>query len=84
MPLQSEYVCTERENTQHREDNTMKTTNKDIANQLLEIAKIHMAAVEFRGHLEELHSDSEDFIEVPVWGIEAALKAAYELGKASK
>ena len=43
-----------------------------------------MVAVDVRGHLEELHNDSDDFIEVPVWGLEAALLAAYELGKKSK
>lgn len=52
--------------------------------QILEIAKQYMVAVDFRGHLEELHNDSDDFIEVPVWGLEAALLAAYELGKKSK
>ena len=48
--------------------------------QLLEIAMCNMTSVQFRGHLEELGNDSEDFIEVPVWGLETALLQAYELG----
>ena len=52
--------------------------------QILEIAKQYMVAVDVRGHLEELHNDGDDFIEVPVWGLEAALLAAYERGKKSK
>ena len=39
-----------------------------------------MVAVDFRGHLEELHNDSDDFIEVPVWGLEAAIAEAYRMG----
>lgn len=65
----------------------MKTTRMEemLKAQLLEIAAQNMAAVEFRGHLESLGNDSDDFIEVPVWGIEAALLQAYELGvKAAK
>jgi len=52
--------------------------------QKLEKQLYEIAAVDFRGHLEELHNDSDDFIEVPVWGLMDALKAAYELGKSSK
>ena len=58
--------------------------SKKEKQQILEIAKQHMVAVDVRGHLEELHNDSDDFIEVPVRGLEAALLAAYELGKKSK
>ena len=47
---------------------------------ILEIAKQHIVSVEFRGHLEELH-DNSDYIEIPVWDLEAALLAAYEYGK---
>ena len=51
---------------------------------LLEIAKCLMAAVDSRGDLEERGCDSEDFIEVPVWGIQKAMEEAYLLGKAEK
>ena len=34
--------------------------------------------------LETRNSDSLDFHDVSVWGVEAALKAAYELGRNSK
>ena len=62
----------------------MSRFTKKEKEMVLEIAKKHMVAVDFRGHLEELHNDSDDYIEVPVWGLEAALLAAYELGKNSK
>lgn len=61
-----------------------KKEMKKLEQQLYEIAAARMVAVDFRGHLEEMHNDSDDFIEVPVWGIMDALKAAYELGKNSK
>lgn len=51
---------------------------------LLEIAKRLMAAVDSRGDLEERGNDGEDFIEVPVWGIQKAMEEAYLLGKAEK
>ena len=51
---------------------------------LLEIAKRLMASVDSRGDLEERGCDSEDFIEVPVWGIQKAMEEAYLLGKAEK
>lgn len=57
--------------------------NKKVKSQLLEIAKARMVDVEIRGDLEERGCDSLDFIEVPVWGLEAALQAAYELGLAN-
>ena len=59
-------------------------TKKNMNNtdkQITEIAAKHLIAVEERGGLETRHSDSEDFIEVPVWGLEAALKEAYEAGR---
>lgn len=49
--------------------------------QLLEIAKRLMYEVDARGDLEERGNDSDDFIEVPVWGIKKALEEAYLLGK---
>lgn len=51
---------------------------------LLEIAKRLMASVDSRGDLEERGCDSEDFIEVPVWGIQKAMEEAYLLGRAEK
>ena len=51
---------------------------------LLEIAKRLMASVDSRGNLEEHGCDSEDFIEVPVWGIQKAMEEAYLLGKAKR
>ena len=55
-----------------------------IDKQLYDIAAKHMVIVQERGDLEARHCDSEDFIEVPVWGLEAALKDAYEAGRKSK
>lgn len=56
--------------------NISKVTEK----KLLEIAKRNSASVEERGDLERWWSDSEDFIEVPIWGIKAMLEEAYKLG----
>ncbi len=55
-----------------------------IDKKVYEIAAKHLIAVEERGGLETRHSDSEDFIEVSVWGLEAALKEAYEAGRNAK
>ena len=55
-----------------------------IDKKLFEIAAKHMVTVQERGDLEARHCDSEDFIEIPVWGLEAALKDAYEAGRKSK
>jgi len=55
-----------------------------IDKKLYDIAAKHMVAVQERGDLEARHCDSEDFIEIPVWGLEAALKDAYEAGRKSK
>ena len=49
--------------------------------QLLEIARRLMYEVDARGDLDERGNDSDDFIEVPVWGIKKALEEAYLLGK---
>ena len=43
-----------------------------------------MAAVDSRGDLEAHDNDSEDFIEVPVWGIQKAMEEAYLLGRMSR
>lgn len=52
---------------------TENTLNKELTN----IAKEHIVAFET---FEQRGSDSLDFIETSVWSLEAALKAAYELG----
>ena len=51
---------------------------------LLEIAKRLLAAVDSRGDLEARDNDSEDFIEVPVWGIQKAMEEAYLLGRMTR
>ena len=56
----------------------------DIDKKLFDIAAKHLITVQERGELEARHCDSEDFIEIPVWGLEAALKDAYEAGRKSK
>ena len=55
-------------------------TKKELA-ALLNIARECSAEVKCRGDLAERGCDSEDFIEVSVWGIEEMLRRAYELGK---
>ena len=57
----------------------MKITKK-VQRQLLSIAMKHSCAVRERGDLEPRHSDSEDFLDVAVWSLKAALEDAYELG----
>lgn len=56
-----------------------KNITKEEEKALLEIAKRLMAAVDSRGDLEARDNDSEDFIEVPVWGIQKAMEEAYLL-----
>lgn len=52
-------------------------TEKKINQELTKIAKEHIVSFET---FEQRWSDSLDFIETSVWSLEAALKAAYELG----
>ena len=47
---------------------------------LLKIAKKHFSAVEERGSLETRDNDHEDFFEVSIWGLKAALEEAYKAG----
>lgn len=63
-----------------KESKMEKKISKVTEKKLLEIAKENSVEIENRGDLKRRYSDSEDFIEVPVWGIEEMLKAAYELG----
>ena len=58
-------------------------TKKESA-KILEIAKKYIYAIEVRGSLERMQSDSDDFIETSVGSIEAALEAAYRSGKAAR
>lgn len=60
-----------------------KQISKATEKKLLEIAKANSVEIENRGDLKRRYSDSEDFVEVSVWGIEEMLKAAYELGMAA-
>lgn len=53
------------------------------ADKLLEIAQEHSFAVEERGDLKARNNDVEDFLEISVWGLQAMLEAAFELGKQS-
>ena len=48
------------------------------------IAFSHIISVEQRGDLETRMRDDDDFFEVAVWEIKAALTAAYEAGRKSK
>lgn len=59
----------------------MKKLSKKELESLVGIAKKYIYPVEARGDLETCDNDSEDFLEVSVWSIRAALEAAYELGK---
>lgn len=57
---------------------------KGIDKKIYEIAAKHLIEVAERGDLETHNSDREDFFEVSVWALEAALKEAYEAGRKSK
>ena len=61
----------------------MKELSKKELESLVEIARKHIYTVEARGDLETRDNDSEDFLDVSVRSIKAALTAAYELGKES-
>jgi hypothetical protein len=43
-----------------------------------------MLSVAERGDLETRNSDSEDFLDIPVWSLKRALEEAYLLGKSEK
>lgn len=57
----------------------MKLTKK-AQRQVMEIAKRHIYAIQERGDLETRHSDGEDFLDIAVWSLKAALEEAYALG----
>ena len=52
--------------------------------ELLRVARETILALEGRTDLERHFSDEEDFLDVAVWELKAALTAAFELGKASR
>lgn len=59
------------------------TQSKEQQNLRKEFEKIAQKYL-FIDTLKTQHSDSLDFHDVSVWGVEAALKAAFELGRNSK
>lgn len=58
-----------------------KFSSNTLDNKLLKIAREHIPALKDRKTLQAVYSDELDFFETSVWSLEAALKAAYELGK---
>ena len=57
---------------------------KKQTNELLRIARETITTMESRTDLEQHFSDEEDFLDIAVWELKAALTAAFELGKASR
>lgn len=53
----------------------------DTEKKLTKIANKHIPELQDRKSLKAYYTDHEDFFETSVWSLEAALKAAYELGK---
>lgn len=53
----------------------------DLDKKLTKIANKYIPELEDRKSLKAYYSDADDFFETSVWSLEAALKAAYELGK---
>lgn len=58
--------------------------NKTTERELLKIAKRFSSSVEQRGDLKARNNDSEDFIDISVWGLEQMLQQAYKLGREAK
>mgnify|MGYP000863385175 FL=1 len=61
-----------------------KKLNKKQQDALLKIGMQTMLSVAERGDLETRNSDSEDFLDIPVWCLKRALEEAYLLGKSEK
>jgi hypothetical protein len=55
-----------------------------LEEKLTTIANKHIPELQDRKTLKAYYSDEDDFFETSVWSLEAALKAAYELGKNEK
>lgn len=53
----------------------------NVDDKILAIAKKHFDSIKKRGDLKSRCNDSEDFVDLAVWNIEAALLEAYEAGK---
>lgn len=53
-------------------------------NELVRIARREIVPMEHRTDLETHRTDDEDFLDIAVWELKAAMTAAFELGKASK
>ena len=53
----------------------------NVDRKLVAIAKKYLVDMQDRSDLKAHNSDSEDFLNVAVWELESALRAAYELGK---
>jgi hypothetical protein len=65
----------------------MKRVNNqptDLEKKLTKIANNHILELKDRKSLKAYYSDADDFFETSVWSLEAALKAAYELGKSER
>lgn len=54
--------------------------SKRAQRKVLAIAKKHIYGVKDRGDLEPRYHDAEDFLDIAVWCLKAALEEAYELG----
>ncbi len=61
-----------------------KKISKATEKKLLEIAKEYSIAIKERGDLKVRNNDSDDFIDVSVWGLEQMLQQAYKLGREGK
>lgn len=57
---------------------------KNLEKRLLEIAMKHSYEMKERKDFEPRNRDSEDFIEVSIWGLKAMLEEAFKAGKQSK
>lgn len=71
-------------NQEKKRQTFLKATAKreeKIERKLLEIAMDHNYGVNERGDLETRNSDTEDFLDVSVWGLKRMLREAYEYGK---
>lgn len=53
----------------------------NVDRKLVAIAKKYLVDMQDHSDLKAHNSDSEDFLDVAVWELESALRAAYELGK---
>ena len=60
----------------HRAEHPLMGINKKLA----QIAVTHITAVAERDDLETHHNGRDDFFEIPVWELKAALKSAYRAG----